>query len=50
MIEELTIQGYQQTVRHVIFKCYETLVDKYLDGNLCILFYNKFIITNIKFN
>jgi DNA repair/transcription protein MET18/MMS19 len=31
MIEELTIQGYQQTVRHVIFKCYETLVDKYLD-------------------
>ena len=33
MFEELTTQGYQQMVRHVIFQIYEILVDKYLNGN-----------------
>jgi len=32
MFDELAIQGYQQTVRHVIFNIYDTLVDKYLEG------------------
>jgi len=46
MFEELTIQGYQQMVRHVIFQIYEILVDKYLNGNfklyiLFIIFRNK---------
>ncbi|ORX61054.1 hypothetical protein BCR36DRAFT_408034 [Piromyces finnis] len=30
LFDELTIQGYQQTVRHVIFKIYDSLVEKYL--------------------
>jgi len=41
MFDELAIQGYQQTVRHVIFNIYDTLVDKYLEGIFIYIIENK---------